>query len=256
MDVDISLTGNSYRILSVNPSSEQDRITTDFFSRSDPGIYWSKALAFEGPSQDFPWTMHSVIKSAHDMVLDSFFNVLVLKCPNQSPDALLNTTYLMTAAANLWSAYFVQFASMNLRQALPTPITASDAVLSESHMRVSVDFTSAFAAEVLLGLIFVVTAYLALTVRKANNSIPKAPYSLAAQMSFLAGSRLVQLRRLRGAAAQRMSDPEMRGALTGFRLTFGWSWGPDNRKRFGIDILTADQELAREESKNLSHRQV
>lgn len=177
-----------------------------------------------------------------------FFEIMKFHEPDTPLDAWLDPDRLTSSVTALWRAYWVQFASENLRVPATAALNVPDATLLRDVARVVVDRSSAIAMEAILALIFAVVISLSVSLRNKKD-VPKAPYSIAAQISFLAGSKLVQLNQLKGAEAQRMSNAKLRTALQGYHLTLGWSAGPDGRRRFGIDFETAEEELRRERSK-------
>lgn len=225
---------------------------TPFFHGRD---WMSSNAGWVFPLVDLPGNFWPALGRDPYPALKYFIELMRFHEPDTPMEAWLEPSRLTSSVTALWRAYRAQYASENLRvpvSAVNTP--ELDATLFRDVARVFVNRPSALAMEAILAVIFAVIAYLSLSLRN-NKDLPKAPYSIAAQMSFLAGSKLVRLDRLKGAEAQRMSDAKLRAALHGYRLTLGRSVGPDGRWRFGIDFETAEEELRRENSEQSLRRE-
>jgi hypothetical protein len=245
MEIDLINAGDHYEVNTVNSSSEKQRIVTDFFQPTE-GSAGSAFPPSWYPMNDFPLTVTDAVNGRDNM--DPFFAILLQHEPATPLDAFFDTNYLTAAVSQLWRTYWVQFVSLNQRVPIDTPLPITDALITQERTRIAVERISATATEAILAMMFVTTAFVAVTLRRAAE-LPKAPFTLGAQLGFLAGSKLIRLHALRGVQAQRMNDDQMCRALTGFRLTLGWSWSPSGRRRFGIDFVTADEEVLREQKK-------
>jgi hypothetical protein len=245
MEVELTNAGGRYQVGSVDSASEQERVVTDFFQPTE-GSAGSAFPPSWYPMNDFPFTVTDAVNGRDNM--DPFFAILLQHEPAMPLDAFFDTNHLTAAVSQLWRTYWVQFVSLNQRVPIDTPLPTTDALITQARTRIAVDRISAAATEAILAIIFVITAYLSIKLRRAAE-LPKAPYTLGAQLGFLAGSKMTRLHALRGVQAQRMNDDQMRRALTGFRLTLGWSWSPSGRRRFGIDFVTTDEEILHEQKK-------
>jgi hypothetical protein len=248
----VTVSNGSIISITADPSTESDREALPFFDDNDV-LATQKDIAQEAtwlfPANDVPYGSGDRIGLSYSF--DQFIQLLANHRPDIPLEAYLDPNVLITALKPLWRAYWVQYASKNMRVSEVTEPVTVDAVVSHTVTRIAIAPVSARVIEGLLALVLVLTIVASFSVwRRAD--LPKAPHSIAAQLSFLAGSKLAHLERLQSRDAHRMSDEEARSALQAFRLTLGWTTDIYGRNRFGVDFETAEEAIRRTEEKNLN----
>jgi hypothetical protein len=235
MDVVLLVEGNSTKVLKVDASTESDREVTRFFNQDG---YISAMGPFEIPSGD----LDPLDITPRGSKFDPFFQLLALD-KDMTHEDLINKDTLHEQVANLYRAYWVQFVNANSRVSNSHGSTIQ-ASISHPVARVRVDQTSARALQLLLGLITLFILVTSWSLRNAK-PLPKPPFSLGAQLSLLAGSKMVGLLALKGPRVQFLTDAQYRQELDGYHIKLGWSKTLDGRRRYGIDFEGADEELQR-----------
>ncbi|KDQ58668.1 hypothetical protein JAAARDRAFT_34503 [Jaapia argillacea MUCL 33604] len=219
MEVTFAPASSNQVVLSVNQSSEQDRVnmTVPSFTLVDT-MSWDSSLS---------------------TFFDDFMLVLTLHEPQTSLETFLDTDYLTGAVKGLFSAYWALYASVNLRISANATSQPTTAIFTQQDPRIFVDSIPARLIESFLGLAATCVALVWLGVGR-QASMPKPPYSIGAQMSFLAGSRFLEIPEFNdGRLRQQMSDDEIHEVLREYRFGFGW-WHDDGKRRFGLDVGSTD----------------
>jgi hypothetical protein len=235
MDVVLLMDGSSTNVVDVDAESETDREVTRFFNQDD---YIRAMSPFEIPDGD----LDPLDITPGGSNFDGFFQLLALD-KGITDDDLITKGTLNEHVADLYRAYWVQFVNANSRVSNSHGSTIQASV---SHLvtRIRVDQTSARALQVLLGVITLLILVTSWSLRHAK-PLPKPPFSLGAQLSLLAGSKMVGLLALKGPRAQLLTDAQYREELDGYHIKLGWSKTLDGRRRYGIDFEGADEELQR-----------
>jgi hypothetical protein len=252
MNVEITLVEGTPRVINVDASSELDREPTTFFKPRTANVPStqtdvSTSASWVIPARDIPYSVDTALHPDWHMA-DSVADAVMMSNPDISPEAFLNATVLIPALESLWTKYWVQYMSANSRIVVSGSL---DATVHQPTTRIAINAASARAMEVLFAVILIFTACTSFAIRHRAD-LPKAPHSVAAQLSFLAGGKLVRLERFRAPGAERMSDTDVRQALYNFRLTLGWTTDSYGRRRFGVDFVTAEEEIQHLEVKSQS----
>jgi hypothetical protein len=234
MDVIVRVQGNSTEVLHVNTMTETDREVTRFFNQDNDAHAMGPDLI---PSKDLD-LLDITPKGSN---FGPFFQLLAVDI-GVTYDELVNQDSLNEPVADLYRAYWVQF--VNAYSRVPAPSLLVQSVVSYPVTRVGVDRTSARGLQVLLGVIMVLILITGWSLRHAK-PLPRPPFSLGAQLSLMAGSKMVGLLALKSSRVQLLTDAQYREELDGYHIKLGWSRMLDGRRWYGIDFEGADEELQR-----------
>lgn len=224
MLVHLSFTNSSLTILETSQEQDQEQVATF-------PIYMPE-LEPLGASEG----MHILPPS--DNLFDNFFQILRAKNSDIPLAEWQNVSTLTSIVQQGWQTYWALFAGQTLRVPLDdsSPGRTVNGSYSYSKPRVTMAQGPTRAIQALLAGVLVAILVVSVIIPSAS-VLPKPPFSIAAQMSLVAGSQMLHLRDLQGTRSQRMGTRQLDRALFGYWFALRW-WDrqEEGRRRFGVDM--------------------
>jgi hypothetical protein len=190
----------------------------------------------------FPWTSVGTISNWKNATnssnstgtYDFFFQLVTRSLEASTLSNLLDAHTLEEHVQARWRAFWGFYLHRRLREDVPSNTWKYiDGAVFATSPRVVVDVRVARILEGLLGA--VLAAVLWVSFRMRNPALHKAPFSLAAQMGILAGSRLLELSEIVQAMQGKADGRSAPQVDSWYRVRLGW-WRRYNNLRYGIDV--------------------
>ncbi|KAI9739340.1 MAG: hypothetical protein M1834_007553 [Cirrosporium novae-zelandiae] len=182
--------------------------------------------------------------------MDPIFHVMVSENPTLNMADFLSPPVLAKAGGKVIQHCASQMINLARPYVDPEPQSNITATINATSSRVIQTFWATVAIQALLGTILICVAVVALGV-DTKAIITKAPNSIGAQVSLLAGSEMVWIARatLEASSPEAVKSEDLVGIWDGHLITLGWwpfkvlgNGEQIDSRRFGIDIGVAKRE--------------